>query len=147
MCIRCAQRPGGVVTIIIANQRPNVNEQTVNFRFFVKNSRRAFYNLTFCHTESILVLWRHESSYGKDGTTKIRKYRHMAHGICFQGRHEPGKVTQGRCGWTWTTLHIFVIRANVFWTVWELCGRYTTNCKVYPCNLLWHCVFFSCATI
>ena len=29
--------------------------------------------MTSCHTESILVLWRYESSYGKDGTTKIRK--------------------------------------------------------------------------
>lgn len=29
--------------------------------------------MTSCHTESTLVLWRHESSYGKDGTTKIRK--------------------------------------------------------------------------
>ena len=28
--------------------------------------------MTSCHTESILVLWRYESSYGKDGTTKIR---------------------------------------------------------------------------
>ena len=29
--------------------------------------------MTFCHTESTLVLWRYESSYDTDGTTKIRK--------------------------------------------------------------------------
>ena len=29
--------------------------------------------LTFCYTNCVLVLWRIENHYGKDGTTKIRK--------------------------------------------------------------------------
>ena len=47
MCIRYAQRPGGVVTIIIANQGRNVNEQSVNFRFFVKIFKKGFLQLDF----------------------------------------------------------------------------------------------------
>jgi len=36
------------------------------------NSEGQILNLTFCFTISILLLWRDENCYGKDGTTKIR---------------------------------------------------------------------------
>ena len=36
------------------------------------NSEGQILNLTFCFTISILLMWRDENCYGKDGTTKIR---------------------------------------------------------------------------
>ena len=42
MCIRCAQRPGGVVIMIMAYQGRNVTEQSVNLRFFVKIFKKDF---------------------------------------------------------------------------------------------------------
>lgn len=36
------------------------------------NPEGQILNLTFCFTISILLLWRDENCYGKDGTTKIR---------------------------------------------------------------------------
>ena len=107
MCIRYAQRPGGVVTIIIANQGRNVNEQSVNFRFFVKIFKKGFLRLNFLshgkYTGAVEV-WEQLWQRWDDQNPKMQKKKTLSMDIYAEATEEKKQESFERLA---ATLDIF----------------------------------------